>query len=264
MKIHHLRSATLIIESQDKFILVDPMLGARGSIPPFSLVRFKARRNPTVDLPENAKALLDKVTHCLLTHSQTFGIKALQHSDHLDAAGEALLIARNISVTTPAKDKAYLEQLGLSNVEGIEFWQTRDYLGGKLTAIPAKHGHGWIHKIMANGCGFILALPNEPSLYISGDTVLTADVRRALAEFKPDITVVAAGEAQMDVGQPLLMSQAELMEFIALSPGKVIANHMEALNHCPTTRSSLAERLALAGLTDKVLIPKDGDSLTLN
>ncbi|MGL4936485.1 MBL fold metallo-hydrolase [Shewanella sp.] len=264
MKIHHLRSATLIIESQDKVILIDPMLGAKGSIPPFSLVRFKAQRNPTIDLPTNAPALLEKVTHCLLTHSRTFGFKPLQHSDHLDAAGEAFLIQRNIRVTTPAKDKAYLEKYGISVEHGIEPWESIDYLGGKLTAIPAKHGHGWIHKVMANGCGFILALPDEPTLYISGDTVLTADVKRALTEYKPDITLVAAGEAQMDVGQPLLMSMAELLEFIALSPGKVIANHMEALNHCPTTRKILAERLALAGLTDKVLIPKDGETLVLN
>ncbi|MCK8044509.1 MBL fold metallo-hydrolase [Shewanella sp. 1CM18E] len=263
MKIHHLRSATFIIESGDHFILVDPMLGAKGSIPPFSVLRFKAQKNPTIDLPLNADVLLSKVTHCLLTHSQSFGFKPLQHSDHLDFSGEQFLINNNVAVTTPAKDKTYLEKYGLRVENGIQAWESIDFLGGTLTAVPAQHGHGWIHKLMANGYGFILSLPNEPSLYISGDTVLTAEVKRALTEFKPDITVVAAGEAQMDVGQPLLMSRTEIMEFIRLSPGKVIANHMEALNHCPTTRADLASALAVEQLQQKVLIPLDGETLTL-
>ncbi|WP_332112436.1 MBL fold metallo-hydrolase, partial [Vibrio parahaemolyticus] len=178
--------------------------------------------------------------------------------DHLEPAGEAFLTDRNIPVATPAKDKAYLEKYGLTVKWGIEDWQTIDFLGGKLTAVPALHGHGWIHKVMANGVGFFLELPNEPSIYISGDTVLTDDVRRALNELKPDITVVAAGRARMDVGQPLLMSIDEVLEFVRLSPNKVIANHMEALNHCAVTRPILKEAIGKNGLSDKVLIPADG------
>ncbi|WP_028116844.1 MBL fold metallo-hydrolase [Ferrimonas senticii] len=264
MKIHHLRSATFIIEAGEHWILVDPMLGAKGSQPPFSMLRFKAERNPTVDLPENADALLAKVTHCLLTHSQTFGIKALQHGDHLDAAGEQWLVASDIPVITPAKDRAYLEKYRINVSLGLAPWQATEFLGGTIIAVPAQHGHGWIHKVMANGCGFVLSLPNEPSLYISGDTVLTSEVRRALLELKPDITVVAAGQAQMDVGQPLLMPTAEVLEFIELSPGKVIANHMEALNHCPVRRDDLRQALTVKGLSDKVLIPADGETLVFD
>ncbi len=263
MKIHHLRSATFVIESGETFILIDPMLGKKGSMPPFSVIKAKAAKNPTVDMPSNADELLSKVTHTLITHSQTFGIKALQHGDHLDPEGEAFLIDRKIPVATPAKDKAYLEKYGLTINWGIEDWQTIDFLGGKLTAVPAQHGHGWIHKVMANGVGFFLELPNEPSIYISGDTVLTDDVKRALTELKPDITVVAAGRAQMDVGQPLLMSTNEVMEFIRLSPNKVIANHMEALNHCAVTRSTLKESLVQHNLVDKVLIPEDGETMEI-
>ncbi|MGY0216216.1 MBL fold metallo-hydrolase [Endozoicomonadaceae bacterium StTr2] len=261
MKIHHLRSATFIIESGHHYILVDPMLGAKGSLPPFSVIRAKARKNPTVELPDNTSTLLEKVTHALVTHSQTFGIKALQHGDHLDAAGEALLAERKIPVATPMKDKAYLEKYGLNITAGINHWETIDFIDGKLTAVPSQHGHGWIHKVMANGVGFFLALPGEPSIYISGDTVLTDDVKRALGELKPDITVVAAGRAQMDVGQPLLMAEDEVMEFIRLSPGKVIANHMEALNHCSVDRDTLRKSLQRHGLADKVFIPADGEAL---
>ena len=56
---------------------------------------------------------------------------------------------------------------------------------------------------MANGVGFYLALDGEPSVYICGDTVLTDDVQRALTHLKPDVAILAAGCAQLDVGKPL-------------------------------------------------------------
>ena len=87
MKIHHLRNATFVIESGDCHLLIDPMLGARGTLPAFARFRHKPRRNPTVELPDGANAVLEKVTHGLITHCQTFGIRALQHTDHLDTAG---------------------------------------------------------------------------------------------------------------------------------------------------------------------------------
>ena len=261
MKIHHLRSATFIIESKEHYILVDPMLGAKGSLPPFSLFRFNAVRNPTVQLPKNSDQLLEKVTHCLLTHSQTFGLRLFQHTDHLDKSGEQFLITHNIPVFTPSKDKAYLQKYGMNVSHGLDHWQTIDFLGGHLTAIPAQHGHGWITRLMANGCGFYLELPNEPSLYMSGDTVLTDDVRKVLHDFKPDITIVAAGEAQMDVGQPILMPANEVVEFIKLSPNIVIANHLEALNHCPVERKALKQALFNLDILNKVYIPEDGETI---
>ncbi|MCG9651078.1 MBL fold metallo-hydrolase [Vibrio brasiliensis] len=261
MKIHHLRSATFVIESNQHFIVIDPMLGDKGTLPPFSMLRFKSQRNPTVDLPDNAAQVLSKVTQAIVTHSHTFGLKTFQHTDHLDDAGEKLLIGRAIPVATPYKDQAYLEKHGMTVSHGVKDWQTMEFLGGEITAVPAQHGHGWIHKMMANGSGFFIALPNEPTIYVSGDTVLTDDVKRALIELKPDITVVASGQAQMDVGQPLLMATDEVMEFIQLSPGKVIANHMEALNHCPVDRDTLRQSIEKYGLADKVLIPMDGETL---
>ncbi|NLS12079.1 MBL fold metallo-hydrolase [Vibrio sp. SM6] len=262
MKIHQLRNATLVIESGNHAILIDPMLSAKSAQPPFSLFRAKPRRNPTVELPNNANDILSKVTHAIITHSQTFGIQALQHTDHLDQDGETFLKNRNIPIATPAKDADYLRRKGLDVVCDATPWQRTEFAGGFITAIPAQHGHGWIHKVMANGAGFVIALSNEPSVYVSGDTVLTDDVRRALDELKPDIAIVAAGNAKMDVGNPLLMGADELIEFIQRSPGQVIANHMEALNHCHIDRTQLSALITQYGLGDKVLIPADGETLT--
>ena len=78
------------------------------------------------------------------------------------------------------------------------------------------------------------------------------------------MAVVAAGRARLDVGQPLLMNEQDLLEFVELAPGKVVANHMEALNHCPVTREQLRVLLHQRGWTEKVLIPEDGECLELS
>ena len=264
MKIHHLRNATFVIESGKFHILIDPMLSKKGKLPPFAWLRHKPRRNPLVSLPENASDVLGPVTHCLITHSQKFGTKALQHTDHLDPAGESFLRKNNIPVITRRQDASHLKKMGLNVVVDLNYWQPEPLLDGEITAIPALHGHRWINGLMANGAGFFIQLPDEPSLYISGDTVYTQDVERVLTEFQPDIAVMAAGSASLDVGGPILMSLEELVTFVREAPHKVVANHLEALNHCPTSRSQIKQTLAHHGLLSKVSIPSDGETLTYN
>lgn len=263
MKIHHLRNATCVIESGDYHILIDPMLSEQGALPPFARFRHKARKNPTISLPDEAADILRKTTHCLITHSQKFGIKALQHSDHLDDPGESFLREGNVPVITREQDVTYLRKCGLNVVTALKYWQSEPIFGGEITAIPALHGHSWIHNLMANGAGFFLQLPDESSIYISGDTVYTKDVERALTEYTPDIAVMASGSASLDVGGPILMPLEELVTFVENAPNKVIANHLEALNHCPTTRSQLKQELEKNGLLSRVFIPNDGETITI-
>ncbi len=263
MKIHHLRNATFVLESGANHILIDPMLSGKGELPPFARFRHKSEHNPTVSLPDNASQILGKVTHCLITHSQTFGIKALQHTDHLDTPGVSFLRDKKIPVVCREQDAAYLKKYEINVETTLGYWQPKNLLGGEITAIPAQHGHGWIHNLMANGAGFYLQLAGEPSIYISGDTVYTKEVERALTELKPDIAVVAAGSASLDVGGPILMPLEEIITFVRVAPDKVIANHLEALNHCPTTRSILKQELENNGLLAKTFIPDDGETLNM-
>lgn len=263
MNIHHIRNATFIIETANQRILVDPMLSDKGELPPFSFLRFKPLRNPLIGLPAGTEDKLREISHCLITHSQTFGIKALQHTDHLDSKGEAWLIEGEVPVTCRSEDARYLQKYGMQVENGLKYWVPQPFGDGKIIAVPAQHGHGWNHHLMANGAGFFLTLPAEPSIYISGDTVYTEDVERVLEDFKPDVAVVAAGSAQLDVGPPILMSLDEIITFVRKAPGKVILNHLEALNHCPTTRKKLQETLSRHDLMAKCLIPDDGESLTI-
>jgi L-ascorbate metabolism protein UlaG (beta-lactamase superfamily) len=98
MKIHHLRNATFVFEPGKHHILVDPMLNEKGTMPSFTYFTNKPKRNPIISLPDNAQSILNKVTLCLITHSQKSGVKVLHHTDHLDKAGMSFLRKNNIPV----------------------------------------------------------------------------------------------------------------------------------------------------------------------
>lgn len=252
IKITHIRNATMIIETGEHVILIDPMLSAKGEAgPPFTLFRFKPQRNPITDLPPQALEAINKTTHCLITHL---------HPDHLDNKGTAFLKEKQIPVTCSIKDKEELEKRGLNVVQALEYGRTESFLGGTIEGIPAVHGYGFVAKLMGNVMGFYLKFAGEKSVYLSSDTIYTEAVHKVLTQYRPDISVVAAGSAQMDLLQPLLMTVEDILKFIENAPGKVIANHMEAVNHCPTSRNQLQKKVDETGRKEKVYIPADGKS----
>jgi len=252
MRIHHIRNATLLIETGQQFILVDPMLGKKGAFKPLTAFRFKPRRNPMVSLPKQTSALMEKVTHCLLTH---------KHPDHIDIAAELFLKEKQIPTICSIKDEQHFRKKGLAVVQTVDYWETQDFLGGNITGIPARHGYGFIAKPMGNVMGYYIEFPATPSIYISSDTIYTDAVEKVLKDFEPSIAIAACGSAQLDIGKPLLMHMEDIVKFVRNSPGKVIANHLEALNHCPTSRHELRSRLESENLMGKVLIPEDGDEM---
>jgi L-ascorbate metabolism protein UlaG (beta-lactamase superfamily) len=250
MRIHHFRNATMVVETATVVLLIDPMLGPVGTMPPFAFVRFKARRNPTVPLPKSSSLVLDRVTHCLITH---------RHPDHLDQAAEKFLRERNTPIFCSLMDESALHKRGLNVVQSIDYWQRIDFLEGKIEGIPARHGYGFIAKPMGNVMGYYLELPGEPSLYLSSDTIYTEAVDKVLTDYKPQVSVLAAGSARFDLFQPVLMNLKDILKFIRIAPGTIVANHLEAINHCPTPRQQLHKVVAAQGLSEKTILPEDGD-----
>ncbi len=240
----------MVIEDEDIVLVVDPMLGPKGSQSPFTLFRYPPKQNPTARLPENMLTLLDRVNHCIITH---------RHPDHIDRHGQKWLIDRNIPVLCSTHDHELFRGRGLYVTHAVDYGQEEPYLGGTAIGIEARHGYGFISKFMGKVMGFMLRLPGCPSIYLSSDTIYTEAVEEALTQYKPDICVMAAGMARLDIGEPLLMDMDDMVRFVRDAPGIVIANHMEALNHCPVTRRQLTYRLGQEGLLKKVWIPEDGE-----
>ena len=251
MRMHFLRNATFVLQAGQHHILVDPMLGPPGSLMSFTFVR-KPHRNPLVPLPDSTDlAQLAAVSACVLTHCR-YG-----HADHLDRSGVQLLAEHHIPVYAQARDRAYLQRRGL-HVAPLQIGVCQPFLDGTILPVPAQHGYDWLHWLMGPGVGYVIELPNEPSVYICGDTILTPAVAETIATIKPAIVILAAGGARLDIGRPILMTPDDVIRCVTLAPGRVVAIHMEALNHCPTTRQTIRQCAEGAGLMHKVLIPDDG------
>ena len=82
MNIQQVRNATIIAEYGGKKILVDPMLGKKGSMPPFPFSRNQHLRNPLHELPFPVEEMLKGVDAVLLTHL---------HDDHIDEAAYEII-----------------------------------------------------------------------------------------------------------------------------------------------------------------------------
>jgi L-ascorbate metabolism protein UlaG (beta-lactamase superfamily) len=256
MQIQLLRNATLVVQVGGQCLLIDPMLGPPASLPSFAFFRYPPRRNPLVPLPTIASEVLARVTAGLVTHCR-WG-----HVDHLDRAGARWFATSGVPVYCQDPDAVFLRRRGMHAVP-LAVGRSYSWAGGRLTAIPARHGYGLIGQLMGPGVGYLIESRGEPTLYISGDTVLSATVREVLQWVRPDVIVIAAGGASLDLGPPILMPLHEVLACIKLAPGLVIATHMEALNHCPITRVQLAAAVAAAGLAYKVRILQDGEHITI-
>jgi L-ascorbate metabolism protein UlaG (beta-lactamase superfamily) len=254
MRITLLRNATLVVEGAEQRLVVDPSLAPPRRRPPLSLIRSRPALNPTVPLPEGSREQLAGLTGALVTHFR-FG-----HADHLDAEGKRLLAGSGVPTACQPPDARTLRRAGLA-AHPVSPDQTISLLGGELTSVPALHGRGLVGRLMGPGVGFLLRLPGEPSLYLSGDTVLTDEVRAVLERERPDIAILHSGGAQLDIGSPILMTLEEQLEFVRLAPGRVIAVHLEALDHCGITRAKLKDALRAAGALDYVDVPADGQTI---
>lgn len=244
MHIQQLRNATMILEYAGHRWLVDPMLCRAKTLPPFRL-SGKRRRNPTVELPPNTDEALANVTGLLVTH---------EHPDHFDSAGVRFAIERGLPVFSNRVDAAHLRGRGL-DVRLLEALEAPF----AVEVVRSKHGRGAIGWIMGPVCGYVISHPDEPTVYLTGDSILTDSVLDAIERHQPDVIVAPAGAANFGVGGDILFSVDELVTMARRSSAKLVCNHLEALDHCPTTRDGLRERFEREGLGDRVCIPADGE-----
>ncbi len=251
MRIHQVRNATFVLEIGEHKLVVDPVLGAPGSFPGFKVVGGGRRPNPLVPLPSNADVWLDQATAVLVTHAH--------HVDHLDRAGVAWLKERRLPVWASGLDMAYLRAKG-TDVREV----AADLMGMPAEVVPAQHGHGLTGWLMGPGSGFYLAHPEEPSIYVTGDAVLTDELLAAVRRLGPDIIVAPAGAANLGFGPDILFSLDELIALAKEAPGEVVFNHLEALDHCAQTRAGLRKRLQAEGLSQRTHVPEDGESLSFS
>lgn len=249
MKIQLIRHATLLLYINDKKILVDPMLSAKGIMTPIPKV-INQSYNPLVDLPFEIEKIID-ADAILLTHI---------HRDHFDDTAIKLL-SKEIPVFCQPEDAEKILSYGFLDVKAVDssiVWNniTFNRTGGR-------HGDCIMSKKMGVVSGYILSADNEPSLYIMGDTVWCSHVKKALDSYKPQIAVAFAGAASFHLGGNITMNCEDIYKVIKSSPEtKVIATHLEAWNHCCLSRNELKSFIKNKGVENLLIVPEDGEMMS--
>jgi L-ascorbate metabolism protein UlaG (beta-lactamase superfamily) len=172
------------------------------------------------------------------------------------------LLGKSLPLFGQIEDQAKFRSQGFGTAQAVR--ESAVWNGIEMVRTGGQHGRGEIGKAMAPVSGFVLRASGEPTLYIAGDTIWCEEVRVALREHRPAIVVLNAGAAQFLEGDPITMTADDVIATCqAARVSKVVAVHMEAINHCLLTRADLGFQLEAARVMESVVIPADGEGLEL-
>ncbi|HEX5752977.1 MAG TPA: MBL fold metallo-hydrolase [Archangium sp.] len=157
-------------------------------------------------MPPGTHSWLEEVTGVLVTH---------EHPDHLDTAGIRWIQERGLPVWASRVDAPNLRRKGLTVHELDD-----GALGMAVERIPARHGRGLLSWLMGPVSGYDLAHPDEPSVYLTSDAVLTEERLEAVERLRPDVIIAPAGAANMGLGGDILFSVDELVTLVRRAPGE--------------------------------------------
>lgn len=246
-----LRHATMLLEMNGITILIDPMLSAKNEMDPVQNCGNDIRI-PMVDLPIDEVELnetLRKAAAVFVTHT---------HRDHWDDAAQKQIDKRKPIFCQPSDENKIREQ-GFKDVNVIVdeiVWN--DIM---IHRTPGQHGTGEIGKKMGVVSGFIFD-DGTQKIYLAGDTIWCDEVEETLVKYKPDVIVVNAGGAQFSTGGPITMTPEHILDvYKTLPQSKLIAIHMDTVNHCFVKRKDLISFLKREGLESKINIPLDGEEI---
>lgn len=249
MKLQLLRNATLKLDYAGLTILIDPDFGPIHSRPSFT----GRSPNPMTDLPASTDEILDAVELVLVSHL---------HADHFDAFAQDL-VPKHLPLICQPGDEEKIRSFGFTDVTPLIDELTID--GVLLTRREGNHGSGPVLEKMGQVMGFSIEAEGEPSIYWAGDTILYPPVRETIATTRPDIIITHSCGAKWD-DVHIVMDAGQTVEVCSIAPGqsKVIATHMEALDHATVSRDDL-RAYANAHDIDKhrLIIPDDGETLHL-
>jgi L-ascorbate metabolism protein UlaG (beta-lactamase superfamily) len=252
MHLRLIRNATLRLEVGGRQLLVDPMLDPAGARPPVPDTE-NDRRNPLVELPEPPEIVVEGVDAALVTHL---------HQDHFDATA-ARLLPTDLPLLCQPEDVERLRGHGFTDLRPVAESVRLD--GVTVTRTPARHGSGPTAEALAPVSGYLLRDPAGRTLYLAGDTVLYDAVERVLDEHRPDVVVVNASGARFIGGDPIVMDAADVVAVARRAPhARIVAVHLDAINHCIQTRADLHQRLHDEELTARVTVPEDGAAVPVD
>ena len=234
MRVTLVRHATLLLETSGGRVLVDPMLDDAGTRPPIEDTPNQVR-NPLVELPTDAAAIVSGVDGVIVTHL---------HEDHFDETA-ARLLPRDVPMLT---QPASLETLRSRGFEAVTA-EPDGWLGLDVARTAGRHGTDEIGELLGPVSGFVV-----DGVYVAGDTIWCDEVADALERHHPRAVVVNGSGARFIQGDPIVMNAADVRTVRGATDATVVVVHLEAINHC-------LERRDVYRAIDGVVVPDDGDTI---
>ena len=256
--LQQVRNATVKITYGDTTFLIDPMLAKKGAYPGFENTYRSNLRNPLVDLPETPDNVISGVDAVIVTHT---------HLDHWDDAAQKAL-PKDIPLFTQHEDDAQLiRSQGFKNVRVLT--DEAEFGGVKITKTGGQHGTDEMYAVPAlakplgEAMGVVFQAPGYKTLYLAGDTIWRKEVDQAIEKYHPEVIVLNAGKAKMTGFEgAIIMGEEDVLRAAQTAKdAKIVAVHMDAVNHMSLSREELRNYVKKQGIESRVDIPEDGAAL---
>lgn len=185
-----------------------------------------------------------------------------EHVDNLDLSGREFAMSASLVLSTPEA----AADLG-APVVGLAPWQTHCVGEVTVTGMPALHGPVGSEEWVGPVVGYLLEVPGEPSVYVSGDNASLDLVREIADRYAPvGIAVLFAGAARVPAidGQLTLTSPDAVEAARILRAGTVVGVHCEDWEHFSESRADLEAAFAEAGLADLLVPTPRGEVVPLS
>jgi L-ascorbate metabolism protein UlaG (beta-lactamase superfamily) len=235
MRITVVGHATVLLETGDYQVIVDPYFGSGGN------VTYK-RLAP----PARTREALAGVDLVLASHN---------HWDHID--GRYLrLLADEVPVVAPRWTSWMTRLIGARRVVGMRTWESRQFGPVTVTPVPALH--------IAVTIGYVIQAEGK-DVYCAGDTYYGDFMHDIGRRFQLDAALmpVTTFRIPMTVGERSAVRAVQ-----ALQPAAVIPIHLGLQPRSPLMRSTqtaegFVRRLREAGLQTEVAVLPKGETWTL-
>lgn len=256
--LQQIRNATVKITYGDTTFLIDPMLAKKGAYPGFEHTYQSNLRNPLVDLPESPDKVISGVDAVIVTHT---------HLDHWDDAAQKALPKDIPLFTQHEEDAQLIRSQGFKNVRVLT--DEAEFGGVKITKTGGQHGTDEMYavpalaKSLGEAMGVVFQAPGYKTLYLAGDTIWRKEVDQAIEKYHPEVIVLNAGKAKMTGYEgAIIMGEEDVLRAAQTAKdAKIVAVHMDAVNHMSLTREELRNYVKKQGIESRVDIPQDGASL---
>lgn len=256
--LQQVRNATVKISYGGTTFLIDPMLAEKGTYPGFENTYRSNLRNPLVDLTESPTKVIAGVDAVIVTHT---------HLDHWDDAAQKALPKDIPLFTQHEEDAQLIRSQGFKNVRVLT--DEAEFGGVKITKAGGQHGTDEMYaapplaKLLGEAMGVVFQAPGYKTLYLAGDTIWRKEVDRTIEKYHPEVIVLNAGKAKVNgfEGAIIMGEEDVLRASQAAKNAKIVAVHMDAVNHMSLTREELRTYVKKQGIETRVDIPEDGASL---